>query len=142
MRLIHIFLLVSLLFSTWMPLIAQEKKKADEGAPVEEVQKNPFYVDLAPSFISNLAGATRYMRCDITLLTYEETFVDDIELHAPALRHALFLLLGDQKKKDISSKKGREKLRQKALKVTQEVMQEMVGRSAIDNLFFDNFFVE
>lgn len=100
------------------------------------------YYELAPSIIVNVKGRAKYMRCDVQLMTRDQAHIDDIILHAPALRHELLLLFSDQTGDVIKSGTGKEQLRQAALKALQNVMQQLVEAEVIDNLFFTSYFVE
>jgi len=111
----------------------------------EEEEEKPkatiSYIDLKPSLVTNLDGR-HYLRCEVQLMTHDEEQVENIELHAPALRHTLLLLLSEQKATDIRSPKSREKVRKAALAALQEVLEEEVGKKAVDDLFFTTFLVQ
>lgn len=124
-----------LLFLLPFSVFAQE----DNG---EEKSIQLTYYKLAPSIVVNVKGQARYMRCDVQLMTRDPAHLQDIVLHAPALRHELLLLFSDQKGDVIKSSKGKEQLRRKALKALQGVMQQLVGADSIDDLFFTTYFVE
>ncbi|TVO70509.1 flagellar basal body-associated FliL family protein [Sedimenticola selenatireducens] len=125
-------------------LILPLSLSAEEGK-VEEAEVQPevaVYHELSPSFVVNLQGKARYMRCDIQLMTRDEDQLANIALHAPALRHELLLLLSDQKGQDIKDSKGKEKLRKVALQAVQNVMKQMTNDESVVDLFFTSYFVE
>ena len=129
-----LFLLLSLLLGA--NLSASEEK---EG---EQQQKPLRYHKLSPSLISNLSGGARYIRCDIQITTRDEAYLEQIELHSPALRHELLMLISDQKGAGLKTPKGKKKFQKTALKALQGVMTELSGSSMIENLFFTSYFVE
>jgi len=139
MRLIKYAALVSgcLMLLLALPLLAKDD---DEEEPQEKVPVA--YVKLPPSFITNVQQGAQYIRCDIQLLTKTADNVPDIELHAPALRHELLLLLSDQNGKELKSKNGQEKLRKTALKAVQGVLDKLAGKDLISDLFFTYYIVE
>lgn len=100
------------------------------------------YYEMSPSIVVNVKGRAKYMRCDVQLMTRDQTHLDDIILHAPALRHELLLLFSNQEGDTIRGGKGKEQLRKKALKALQSVMQSLVEAEVIDDLFFTSYFVE
>ncbi|MCG8427089.1 MAG: flagellar basal body-associated FliL family protein [Chromatiales bacterium] len=108
----------------------------------EEEKKVIGYHEMNPSLVVNIQGRGKYMRCDVQLMTKDEINLPDIQTHAPALRHELLMLFGDQKGEELKSPKGKEKLRVAALKALQKVMEEISGDKKIDDLYFTAFFVQ
>ncbi len=128
----RLFLLVLLLTSP-MGLLAGED---------EAEKKQIEYFKLSPSLIVNVQGKAKYIRCDVQLMTRDSDALEAIKLHAPALRHELLLLLGDQQGAELKDPKGKEKLRKAALKAVQKVMEKMTGDEAVEDLFFTSYFVQ
>ncbi|MCW8908681.1 MAG: flagellar basal body-associated FliL family protein [Sedimenticola sp.] len=114
---------------------------AQEGDGEGEARQAAYY-ELSPSIVVNVKGRARYMRCDVQLMTRDQSHLQDIVLHAPALRHELLLLFSDQQGDVIKSSKGKEQLRRKALKALQGIMTQFVEAESIDDLFFTTYFVE
>ncbi len=129
------FFITLLLFCSATSVSAEEV-----AAEVEE--KQLAYFSLDPSLITNVHGGAEYVRCDIQLMTKDETNLEDIELHSPIIRHELLLLLGDQQGTDISTPEGKEALRQKALQVVSSVVLAETGKSSVHDLYFTSFFVQ
>ncbi len=129
------FFITLLLFCSATSVSAEEV-----AAEVEE--KQLAYLSLDPSLITNVHGGAEYVRCDIQLMTKDETNLEDIELHSPIIRHELLLLLGDQQGTDISTPEGKEALRQKALQVVSSVVLAETGKSSVHDLYFTSFFVQ
>lgn len=100
------------------------------------------YYEVKPSLVANLAGGGRYIRTDIQLMTKDEVFRDQLELHGPAIRHTLLLLLSEQDGNTIKTPEGKENLRQQALTQITSLMQELSGQTGPDGLFFTTFFVQ
>ncbi len=61
-------------------------------------------------------------------MSRDEEGLPDIELRAPAIRHELLLLPGDQKGREMKIPEGR-------------VVKELCGKEAVDDLFFTCFFI-
>ena len=111
----------------------------DEGEQ-EKVQVE--YLKLSPSLVVNVQQGARYVRCDVQLMTRKPEALQQMKLHAPAIRHELLLLLSDQKGSDLKQPKGKEKLRKQALKAVQKVLEKQTGKPLVDDLFFTSFFVQ
>jgi flagellar FliL protein len=132
------FITLFLLFSA-LQAIAEE---AEETAGEEEVKAQLAYFSLDPSLITNISGGAKYIRCDVQLMTKDETNLEGIALHAPMIRHELLLLFGDQQGSEISTPEGKEALRQKALEVVSALVLEETGKNSVSDLFFTSFFVQ
>jgi flagellar FliL protein len=136
MRFITLLLSVMLVFSTTQLSAATETKDGSEAPGTLA------YYELSPSIVVNVKGRAKYIRCDVQLMTRDETQLPAISLHAPALRHELILLLSDQQGAEIRTTKGKEKLRKVALKSLQAVMKNLVDDETIDELFFTTYLVQ
>ena len=58
-----------------------------------------------------------------------------VELHMPAIRHHLVLLLGDQIFAELKGSDGKKKLKEESLKVVQDAMKEAAGSVVVRDLF-------
>ncbi|MEW8507066.1 MAG: flagellar basal body-associated FliL family protein [Candidatus Thiodiazotropha sp.] len=130
-------LLIVLLMLVAMPLLAEDEKEEAEEAP-----PTISYYQLKPSLVANLAGGGKYIRCDVQLMTNDDLFLEELNIHGPAIRHAMLLLLSEQDGMDIKSPNGKEALRKKALATIGELMQELSGRNEVKALFFTTFLVQ
>lgn len=110
---------------------------ADEAAP-----PTISYYQIKPSLVANLASGGKYIRTDIQLMTKDPAFEELLELHGPAIRHTLLLLLSEQDGKTIKTPTGKEALRKQALDSVSKVMKELTGKDSISALFFTTFFVQ
>ncbi len=141
MRWFHLFFITMLLLGIAPYVAAEEEDEVkEEGAEVEKMQLA--YLSIKPSLVVNIKGGAKYIRCDIQLMTKDETNIEDIELYAPAIRHELLLLLGDQMGEELKTPEGKEALRQKALAAVAGVVTKHTGKTVIDDLFFTSFFVQ
>jgi flagellar FliL protein len=116
---------------------------AEEEEEEKEVEKPVLtYYQIKPSLVANLASGGEYIRTDIQLMTEDPEFIPELELHAPAVRHTLLLLLSDQDGKSIKSPDGKEALRKAALSAVEKLMQDLSGKEEIKALYFTTFFVQ
>lgn len=129
MRSIRTLVLLSVLCSS--PLVAEE-----EAAPTIS------YYEMKPSLVVNLASGGKYMRTDIQLMTKDDTFKEQLELHGPAIRHALLMLLSEQDGKTIKTPEGKEALRKEAMSKVSTIMKELSGKDSLQGLFFTTFYVQ
>jgi len=115
---------------------------AEEAAPQEAEKQPALFHKLTPSLITNVQGSAGYVRCDVQLMTRGDAKLEQLALHQAALRHELLLLLGDQQSDVVKTPKGKEKLRKKALKAVNGVMENFDCSECVDDLYFTGFFVQ
>jgi flagellar FliL protein len=133
-----LFLALLVLIAT--PLQAEDEKEQEESEAAVAVTTS--YYQVRPSLIANLASGGKYVRCDVQLMTNDDLFLEALQLHGPAIRHALLLLLSEQDGTKIKTQSGKEALRQKALTTIGKLMQELSGKNELKALFFTTFLVQ
>lgn len=109
----------------------------DEAPPVDIG-----YHALKPSIVSNLTGGPRYIRCDVQLMTEYASELPKIELHEPALRHAILMLIAGQDGNRLKTSEGKEAFRQEALGAVQGQLAELAGDKLVKDLFFTSYYVK
>lgn len=134
--------LTGMLGSKDQPAASAEGEDAE--AEVVEAKQPLNYIPLDPPFVVNFGedSDVRFLQVTIELGTRDAGVVDLIREHSPALRNAVVLLLSSQDPSTLSSREGKEKLRADTLAEVQGVMQEEVGKDAIDNVFFTSFVMQ
>lgn len=100
------------------------------------------YYALKPSFVSNLTGGPKYIRCDIQLMTENAADIPKIKLHTPALRHGILMLIGGKDGAQLKTRDGKEELRQAALESVRSQLQELTGKSIVKDLYFTAYYVK
>ena len=100
------------------------------------------YHALKPSFVSNLTGGPRYIRCDIQLMTEDPADIPKIKLHTPALRHGILMLIGGRDGARLKTPDGKEELRQAALESVRNQLQELTGKHIVKDLYFTAYYVK
>ena len=127
---------LSILFAM-LVLAASASAAEEEQAPTEIA-----YYALKPSFVSNLSGGPKYIRCDIQLMTEQASEIPKIELHTPALRHDILMLIGGQDGNQLKTRQGKEDLRQTALASVRSRLEEMTGKAIVNDLYFTAYYVK
>lgn len=124
-------ILASLLFSGAIAAAEDEQPPTDIG-----------YYELKPSFVSNLTGGPKYIRCDIQLMTEHASELPKVELHSPALRHGILMLIGGRDGKQLKTRDGKEGLRQAALESVRTQLEALTGKAIVDDLYFTAYYVK
>ncbi len=112
------------------------------SADEEEQPKVISYYQIKPSLVANLASGGKYIRCDIQLMTRDESFLAILNQHSPAIRHTLLLLLSEQNGAELKTSEGKEALRKRALAEIDKLLQSLEHKNAVEGLFFTTFFVQ
>ena len=130
-------LLLPLLLINSILLVTTAFSADDEEAAVDIA-----YYALKPSIVSNLSGGPKYIRCDIQLMTEQAAKLPRIELHAPALRHAILMLMAGQDGNTLKTREGKESLRAAALAAVQDQLEAMTGDPIVKDLYFTAYYVK
>ncbi len=125
------------LLALMLMLPCHSHAEEDESAPAK-----PFYLSLKPSIVVNLRSGGKFSRIDVQVMTLKEEQLDNIKLHAPAIRHEIILLLSEQNGKKLKTPSGKEAFRKAALAATQGVIEELTGVDSVNELYFTSFFVQ
>ncbi len=131
-----------ILFITLIILVFASVSFAGEEEDEEKEAVKISYVEITPSFVSNLSGGPKYIRCNIQLMTKYASNVPEIELHMPALRHAVLMLLAGADGKALLTPDGKEALRKQALEAVNKVLEELSGKKRVDDLYFTAYYVK
>lgn len=133
------YMLRTALFLISLLLVNQLCLAEEEAAGAVE------YIEIKPSFVVNygeIKNKLKYLKADVSVRVYGKPAAEKVEQHMPLLRDGLVLLFSRQIDKNISSAKGKEALRQEALKILQDRLKEEEGRPIIDDLLFTSFVVQ
>jgi flagellar FliL protein len=129
--------LFTVCFMFMLPGLGPQVVGADDGEPVDIA-----YFALKPSIVSNLTGGPKYIRCDVQLMTERAAEVPRLELHAPALRHTLLMLIAAQDGSALTTPSGKENLRTSALVAIQQQLEELTGKRIVNDLYFTAYYVK
>jgi len=146
-----IFVLVSVIVGMGLMLagILPLGKVAEqtEGQPELTTQGSPLppiYIRLDPAFTVSFADdeEAQFLQLDLSATTTDTEVEEAIGQHMPAIRNALIMLFSSQKAADLTSRAGKEKLRQEALGEIRRVLEGSAGKAAVDNVYFTSFMMQ
>jgi flagellar protein FliL len=97
----------------------------EETEEAEKVVMPANYFDMKPNFTVNfnVDGRPRFLQAAVTLMYRDPELLRLLELHMPAMRNGLVMLLGAKKFEDLQTMEGRETLRQETLKIFQDLIK-------------------
>jgi len=102
------------------------------------------YVSLDPPFVVNFEGnsAARFLQINVEVMSRKVEYAEHIKKHMPVIRNNLVLLFGSQTYDKVSTLKGKEELRQKALTEVQKILEEETGDAGVEALYFTSFVMQ
>ncbi|KAE9648232.1 flagellar basal body-associated protein FliL [Pseudomonas sp. PB106] len=104
------------------------------------------YITLSPPFVGNygLDGTPKLKvyKADVALRVTGEESAKLVKANEPLIRNQLVALFTQQTSDAMASIEGKEKLRQEALKQTQQVMNDETGKPVVEDLLFNNLIIQ
>jgi flagellar FliL protein len=120
------------------------EKDATEAASAQP--KGPaLYVALDPPFVVNFEAEqlVRFLQVTVQVMSRDPATVDLIKANDPVVRNDLLLLLGNQHYDTLSSREGKENLREAALEAVRKVVANAGGRSdLVEAVYFTSFVMQ
>jgi flagellar FliL protein len=122
-----------------------EDEGAEKGAKAGNVPAPAQYFALEPSFVVNLVspdGSTRYLQTEVQLMSRDPVAIEDIKLHAPAIRARLLMLFSQESADGLLTRQGKEKLQAASLAEVKKLLVAETGKPGVDALMFTSFVVQ
>lgn len=128
-----------MLLALALPVMAIAEEEG-EGAPKVS------YVTLNPPLVGNYAldgGAKlRVYKADVAMRVTGDEAVKAVKHHEPLIRNQLVALFAQQTVETMGNVESKERLRQEALKQTQQVLTQEEGKPVVEDLLFNNLIVQ
>jgi flagellar FliL protein len=96
-----------------------------EHSPAAKADVPATYTAIEPPFVVNFEdqGAIRFLQLSIEISTRDPEVVEAVKLHMPAIRDRLIVLFSSSDYPTLSSKDGKESLREQAKTTLQEILK-------------------
>lgn len=133
-------LLMLLLF----PLVAMQTAIAQD-ADEEEISTTSAYISLGKAMVLNLSSQKKkitFLQISADALIDDDSHLELVEAHVPAIRHTLIVLLSEQSDVDMKSSMKREELRQQATTEVKQLITELTGQDLVSDLLFSSILVQ
>ncbi len=117
----------------------------DEGDGEADAENQPaIYLPLDPAFVVNFAsqGKARFLQITVEVMTRDPVVPENVKLHAPVIRNNLMLLFSSQTYDSVSTLEGKETLREEALEVVQQILEEETGDPGVEAVYFTSFVMQ
>lgn len=140
-RIVKAWIMLMLALSLPVAAMAEEAKEAKEG---EAPKVN--YITLSPPFVGNygLDGTPKLKvyKADVALRVTGDEATKAVKANEPLIRNKLVALFAQQTTEAMNNVEAKEKLRQEALKQTQQVMNDETGKPVVEDLLFNNLIIQ
>ena len=132
-----------IIFGLMMVLGPGYAHAADEQEE-EATAKSSAYVSLGDPMVLNLSGGKHltFLQISADVLVGDADAESTIEMHIPAIRHSLIMLLSEQKASDIKTPARREEIRQQATARVKGLIAELSGSDGISDVLFSSILVQ
>ena len=136
-RIVKAWIMLMLALSLPVAAVAEEK---------EEVAPKVNYVTLSPPFVGNygLDGTPKLKvyKADVALRVTGDEAAKAVKANEPLIRNQLVALFAQQSTETMNNVEAKEKLRQEALKQTQQIMNDETGKPVVEDLLFNNLIIQ
>lgn len=115
-----------------------------DDAEVAAVAGPPIYLDIDSNMVVNFQGGgrLRYLQIGVQVMTRDPDAVEALKAHVPLLRNNLILLFSEQTYETLSSRDGKDALRDAALAEVRGVLPESYQGSGIESVYFTSFVMQ
>lgn len=131
---------IMLLLALSLPVAAMAEEAKEGEAPKVS------YISLSPPFVGNygLDGTPRLKvyKADVALRVTGDEAAKAVKANEPLIRNQLVALFAQQTTEAMNNTEAKEKLRQEALKQTQQVMNDETGKPVVEDLLFNNLIIQ
>lgn len=102
------------------------------------------YIPIDPAFVVNFAseGRARFLQITVEVMTRDPKVPEHVEQHLPVIRNNLMLLFSSQTYDSVSTLDGKETLREEALAVIQQILEEETGDPGVEAVYFTSFVMQ
>jgi flagellar protein FliL len=124
---------------------ALARKTAAQPKSESVVRAAPFYIALDPPFVVNFEAQqlVRFLQVTVQLMTRDPQTIEILHANDPMVRNDLLLLFGNQRYEVISTRAGKEALRQQALDTARHVVAQAGGKPEhVEAVYFTSFVMQ
>jgi len=103
---------------------AETAKPAKDSTPPPPQNKPALYVAIQPALVANfeVQTAASYLQIDMSLMARDQHVLDVAKEHMPVIRNNVLMIMSAQKYEVVTTRAGKEQLRQSILEAVQQVV--------------------
>ncbi len=117
---------------------------SEHALPAEEELGPPKYLPLDPALVVSFEdqNAIRFLQVTVEVMARDDAAIEAVTTHTPVIRNNLLMLMGGRTLTDLTTREGKEQLRQDALKEVQSILEKFGAKANIEDLYFTSFVVQ
>ena len=102
------------------------------------------YFPIKPAFVIDYQwqGRKRFLQAELSVLTRDENVFNALQTHLPLIKHRLGLLFSGEIYDELQTREGKELLRQKSLEELQQILQEEIGETGVEEVLVTSFVMQ
>ncbi len=103
------------------------------------------FITLEPAFVVNFEAdqAVRFLQIEVRLASRDPETIEMLKHNDPVIRNDLLLMFGNQDYREISTREGKDKLRQRTLAAVRKIVQNEGGEaSKVEGVYFTSFVMQ
>ena len=115
------------------------------GEPDADLAAKAHYYPILPPLTSNFAdesGRRRFIQVGLEVRASELRFIDAVKEHNAVIRNELLLAYSDLDYTSVTSREGKEELREITLEAIQTVLSDRLGEPGVDDVYFTQFIIQ
>jgi flagellar protein FliL len=128
------------------PLMAKLNSPAVEGEGGESAKvedRPPVYAPLNPPMVVNFANdPTGFMQVEVQVMARDKHIIDVVKSNEPAVRNALLMLYAGKTRDDVTTRAGKEKLREETLSEVQKILEPYVHDENVEDVYFTSLIAQ
>lgn len=124
---------------------AEKAAKAGKAAKRAKAPKPaPLYLALEPAFVVNFLDNEnlRFLQIEVQVMAFDQGELDVLTASGPVVRDALVTLFSDQAYEVVSTRQGKERLREQALAELRRIVRERTGKDGPEAVYFTSFVMQ
>jgi flagellar FliL protein len=117
---------------------------AEGKAPGSQNNAAYIYHTLHPNFVVNFQNPNkaRFLQVTVEVLAYSDEVIDQVKQHTAVIRNNLLMLFSSQDAQHLSTRDGKEALRQEVLTEIQNILEEQTGAPGVEQAYFTSFVMQ
>lgn len=110
----------------------------------EEEKGPPTYFAMDPPMVVSFEdeNAIRFLQVTVEIMSRDEEAIQAFQTHTPLIRNNLLMLMGGKSVSELTSRDGKEALRQESLVEVRSILEANTGKPGIEDLYFTSFVVQ
>ena len=124
-------------------VVDEDDEEVADGEPSESLDP-PIYHSMDPQFVVSFRDQkkARFMQFSFEIMTRDRDVIEQVELHNPAVRSSLLLLIDSQNSEKMITREGKEQLLVEMTDDINRTLESMGGESGVEAAYYKTFVIQ